>query len=419
MKNFLKKKKVLLMMIVVIIAVIAVFNVKNNKAEPVIAANVSHLEKKTIEQTISVKAPLEGIEKADVVSPLNYEILDIKVKEGDIVKKDQILAVLDSEELEKEIDAAGNQIQLAQLEQQEKLKATQVEYDKAMSKVAELEKSFNQNKELLENEIITQETFEEIENNLNEAKKGLESFNASDGKVNLSEAEVKDVEIKKQELEKKKEDLDKVYIRSPIDGTVTRVNVNLGRYAKDTEDEKAMFVVENLNKLQMKVLVSEFDVGFIKQIGAVNIETGQQAEISSDIMGADNAEGVVARISPTAEQKDNNSMERVIPVLIDITERPESLMAGVIATAQIKVGEADDVFAVPTGAILEDENGQDKIFAVNDDGSVKSIAVETGMETDLETEITGSGLAEEMKIVVNPDSSYSDGMIVLSNEEGK
>jgi RND family efflux transporter MFP subunit len=411
MKNFLKKKKVLLMMIVVIIAVIAVFNVKNNKAEPVIAANVSHLEKKTIEQTISVKAPLEGIEKADVVSPLNYEILDIKVKEGDIVKKDQILAVLDSEELEKEIDAAGNQIQLAQLEQQEKLKATQVEYDKAMSKVAELEKSFNQNKELLENEIITQETFEEIENNLNEAKKGLESFNASDGKVNLSEAEVKDVEIKKQELEKKKEDLDKVYIRSPIDGTVTRVNVNLGRYAKDTEDEKAMFVVENLNKLQMKVLVSEFDVGKIK--------TGQQAEISSDIMGADNAEGVVARISPTAEQKDNNSMERVIPVLIDITERPESLMAGVIATAQIKVGEADDVFAVPTGAILEDENGQDKIFAVNDDGSVKSIAVETGMETDLETEITGSGLAEEMKIVVNPDSSYSDGMIVLSNEEGK
>jgi RND family efflux transporter MFP subunit len=280
-----------------------------------------------------------------------------------------------------------------------------------MSKVAELEKSFNQNKELLENEIITQETFEEIENNLNEAKKGLESFNASDGKVNLSEAEVKDVEIKKQELEKKKEDLDKVYIRSPIDGTVTRVNVNLGRYAKDTEDEKAMFVVENLNKLQMKVLVSEFDVGKIK--------TGQQAEISSDIMGADNAEGVVARISPTAEQKDNNSMERVIPVLIDITERPESLMAGVIATAQIKVGEADDVFAVPTGAILEDENGQDKIFAVNDDGSVKSIAVETGMETDLETEITGSGLAEEMKIVVNPDSSYSDGMIVLSNEEGK
>lgn len=411
MKNFLKKKKVLLMMIVVIIVAVVIFNIGDNKAEPVIAANVSHLEKKTIEQAISVKSPLEGIEKADVVSPLNYEILDIKVKEGDIVKKDQILAVLDSEELEKEISAAGNQIQLAQLEQQEKLKATQVEYDKALSKVAELEKSFNQNKELLENEIITQEAFEEIENNLNEAKKSLESFNASDGKVNLSEAEVKDVEIKKQELEKKKEDLDKVYIRSPIDGTVTRVNVNLGRYAKDTEDEKAMFIVENLNKLQMKVLVSEFDVGKIK--------TGQKAEISSDIMGADNAEGVVVRISPTAEQKDNNSMERVIPVLIDITERPESLMAGVIATAKIKVGEADDVFAVPTGAILEDENGQNKVFTVNDDGSVKSIAVETGMETDLETEITGSELAEGMKIVVNPDSSYSDGMIVLSNEEEK
>lgn len=408
MKNIFKKKKVLIFFVVVIIAVVAYAALNSNKGEAEIAVNVLPLEKKTIEQIISVKAPLEGIEKADVVSPLNYEIIDIKVKEGDIVQKDQVLAVLDSEELEKQIATEENQIQLAQMEQQEKLKTAQVEYEKALLSVTELEKSYNQNKELLENDIITQEAFEKTENSLKEAKKNLESYNAVDGKIVLTAAEIKSIEIQKQELAKKKEDLDKVYIKSPIDGTVTRVNVNLGRYAKDTENEKAMFVVENLNKLQMKVSVSEFDIGKIK--------TGQEAEIYSDVMASEAAKGVVARISPTAEQKESNAMERVIPVVIDITERPESLMAGVIATAKIKVDKAEDVFALPSGAMIVDENGNKKIFVLNDDNSLKSITVETGLETDLETEITNSELTDGMKVVINPDLSYVDGMIVTPNE---
>ncbi len=409
MKNIFKKKKFYAILIIVIIAVSVIFALNRNKGPAEVFANVSALEKKTIEQIISVKAPLEGIEKADVVSPLNYEIIDIRVKEGDIVQKDQILAVLDSEELEKQIASEENQIELAQLELNEKLKSMQIEYDKALLNVKELEKSYEQNKELLESDIITKEAFEKIESSLTEARKGLESFNAENGKVVLSSAEVKKVEIQKQELEKKKEDLEKVFIKSPIDGTVTRVNVNLGRYAKDTENEKAMFVVENLNKLQLKVAVSEYDIGKIK--------LGQEVEVHSDVMANETAKGMVSRISPTAEQKDNNTMERVIPVVIDITERPESLMAGVIATAKIKVDRAENVFAVPTGALITDENNQNKVYAMNNDNSIKSISVETGLETDLETEVKSSEFQDGMKIIINPDQSFTDGMIIRPNEE--
>jgi len=183
----------------------------------------------------------------------------------------------------------------------------------------------------------------------------------------------------------------------------------LGRYAKDTENEKAMFVVENLENLQMKVFISEYDIG--------KVMMGQEVEIYSDVMGDEKAKGVVARISPTAEQKDNNTMERVIPVVIDVAEMPDSLMAGVIATAKIKVDSALNVFAVPTGAIVTDENNQIKVFELKEDNSVKSIVVETGLETDLETEIKSSELVEMMKIVVNPDMSFKDGMIVTPNEE--
>ncbi|MEL7647461.1 MAG: efflux RND transporter periplasmic adaptor subunit [Sedimentibacter sp.] len=409
MKKIFTRKRAIILLIAAAVIIALFYRKSKGKTEPAFAANVSNLEKKTIEQIISVKAPLEGVEKAEVVSALNYEIIDIKVKEGDIVTKDQVLAVLDKEELEKEIQAEENQLELVILQQQEKQRTMQIEYDKALMELISLEDNMESSKTLYENGIITEESFKKIETSLAETKKNIESYNASNGRVSLSPAEEKQIEIQKQDLERKKEDMDKLYIKSPIDGTVTRVNVNIGRYAKDTEDEKAMFVVENLSKLQMKVSVSEFDIGKIKK--------GQAAEIYSDILGSDFADGTVARISPTAEQKDNNDMERVIPVLIEVTKKPESLIAGVAATAKIKVDKSEDVFAVPSGAILQDENEQSRIYVVKDDGTLMTIQVETGLETDLETEISGSGLEEGMKVVVNPDYTLTDGMAVKQNEE--
>mgnify|MGYP000903207770 CR=1 FL=1 len=406
MKKFLTRKKIIIFIVFLVLAAIIFLFINKGKKVPEVMANVSKLERKTLEHIISVKSPLEGIEKAEVVSPLNYEIIDIKVKEGDIVKKDQVLAVLDSDELEKQIEHEQNQIELANLELKDRLRSMQIEYDKALLQLNELQESYNQNKELYENEIITEEAFKKVENTLADAKKSIESYNAVNGKIELSPAEKKRMEIQLQELELKKEDLEKLNIKSPIDGTVTRVNVNIGRYAKDTENGAAMFIVENLQKLQMKVAISEFDVGKIK--------LGQDAEVYSDILGSEFAKGIVARISPTAEQKDNNNMERVIPVLIDITERPENLIAGVIANAKIKAERKENVFAVPTGAIIQD--GEEyKIYILNEDNTVSSLPVEIGLETDLESEITGA-LTEGMKFVINPDETFADGITVIPNE---
>jgi len=308
----------------------------------------------------------------------------------------------------KDIIEAENQIELMNLEQKEKIRTMQIEYDKNILQIEELEKSYNQNKTLLENEIITEESFEKIKNNLIEAKKAIESYNVVNGKIILSSSEEKRMEILKYELKQKNSNLEKIYIKSPINGTVTRVNVNLGRHANDTEDKKSMFVVENLDKLQMKVSVSEFDIGKIKM--------GQEVEIYSDVLGKDFVKGVVVRISPTAEQKLNNDMERVIPVLIEIIEKPENLIAGVLATANIKVDKSENIFAVPSGAIVQDDNSSLKIFTIESNNSLKSISVEIGLETDLETEINGSGLMEEMKVVINPDITFVDGMVITPNE---
>ena len=406
MKRFFTRKKTIVFIVVLVAAAIIFSFINKSSAAPEVMANVLKLERKTLEHIISVKSPLEGIEKAEVASPLNYEIIDIKVKEGDIVEKGQVLAVLDSEELEKQIEFEENQIELSKLETENSIRVMQIEYDKAFSNLKELEEAYLQNKELYENGVITEEAFKKVENNLADSKISIESYNAVNGKIVMTQADKKRIEIQEKQLQLKKEDLEKVHIKSPIDGTVTRVNVNIGRYAKDTENGAPMFIVENLEKLQMKVAVSEFDVGKIK--------LNQEAEIYSDILGKEFAKGIIARISPTAEQKDNNTMERVIPVLIDITEKPENLIAGVIANAKIKTEKRENTFAVPSGAIVQDGEGY-KIYILNDDNTISSIPVEIGLETDLESEIIGN-LTEEMKFVINPDETFEEGMTVIPNE---
>ena len=71
---------------------------------------------------------------------------------------------------------------------EDRLRSLQIEYDKAILKLNELEKSYTQNKELYENEIITEDAFKSIENTLTDAKKSIESFNAVNGKITLSSA---------------------------------------------------------------------------------------------------------------------------------------------------------------------------------------------------------------------------------------
>jgi len=408
MKKLLKHKKLIIILVILIFGATFFLAFSKNGKETIISANVTTLEQKTIEQIISVKAPLEGIEKAEVSSPLNYEIIDIKVKEGDIVTKDQVLAILDSETLQKEITIAQNEIELAKLEQQESLETMQIEYDKAILNLEELETKLIKSKELYEHGIITEDELSNQENSVATAKKALESYTIVDGKVVLESSKFKQLEIKEQALEQKLDDLEKVYIKSPIAGTVTRVNINLGRYANDTDGEKPMFVIENLDKLQMKVFISEFDIG--------KIALGQEAEIHSDILGESFVKGIVARISPTAEQKDSNNMERVIPVLIDVTEKPDQLIAGVLSTAKIKVDKAENVFAVPSGALIQDLEGALKLFVLNDDNTLKSIPVELGLETDLESEVKSPDLKAGMKVVMNPEETFVDGMAITPIE---
>ena len=94
--------------------------------------DVAPLTKQDIQEKLSLSGPVSGTDSVDVVSNIHAEITAMNVKEGDQVKKDQVLAVLDSTDLEQEVQIAQNAYDLAVNNKQEKDKEAALGYEKAV-----------------------------------------------------------------------------------------------------------------------------------------------------------------------------------------------------------------------------------------------------------------------------------------------
>ncbi len=387
-----KKKKIIFAVAAVAVVAAGVKLALGGSSQPMgEMVSTALAERQDLEETLKLKAVLEGTESTEVVSRLHYEVKELLVQEGDKVKKGQLLAVLDSTDLSQEISLKKSGLTLLQKQQEEILRDRQIEYDNA-------KKAYDDTKALFDIGAASQ-------TELDEAKDKLDVIPAENGKAVLSAAEKQTLANTNQEISIQASTLDDCQIRSMIDGTVTRVNTKVGRFADETEDDKPMFVIENVDNLQMKVMVSENDIA--------KVEVGQQAEITADILDGATVQGEVVRISPTGELKDGTTSDRVIPVYISVKEQNDKLIAGITAKATIHIAKAEQALIVPYEAIGEPEEGNTVVYVVQEDNTIHIVPVELGLETDLYVEIKGGELTEGQTIVLNPSASLTEGASVL------
>ena len=159
----------------------------------------------------------------------------------------------------------------------------------------------------------------------------------------------------------KRQQLENAEIKSPIDGTVVRVNTKVGRFADTTENDVPLFVIENLDVLEMKINVSEYSIGQIKK--------GQEAVITADILNGREVKGVVTDISPTGEEKGGGSTERVKMCIRDrarsgqvLVNQYEQVMPGCTAfvldldTFHYIRKQKDDCGTVTEEAVFEEDS---------------------------------------------------------------
>ena len=401
-KKFFTKKKMVAGVVVLAVAA-GGFLFFSGGEDGGIPVTVAAVEQKDLRESVSLKAPLEGTE---IVSNLHYEITAIHVKEGDRVQKGQVLAVLDSEAMADEIGSAQDALAMAQAQYEDSVRSQQQQYEQAVQALQNAQNAAERTAALFEVGGVSAEEQEKAQSALAEAQAAIKGFSVKDGKVQGSASELKSIETARNALARKQEALSDGKIISPIDGTVTRVNINVGRFADETDDNKPMFVVENLQQLQMKVNVSEYDIA--------DIQAGQKAEITADVLKGQTVSGVVDRVSPTGELKEGSSAERVIPTVIRLTESNEALIAGINAKAEIIIEEVQNVLAVPIEAVTDNGDGTGTVMRVKEDSTVETLSVKLGLETDLEIEVISDALQVGDQLLLNRDG-ITDGMTVTIN----
>lgn len=364
------------------------------------------LERGSVQNRLSVSGPVSGTDSVDVVSNLHAEVTELLVKEGDKVEKDQLLAVIDSEDLQREVEIARNSYDLAAAERDQSQKDAESGYAKALQDCQAAKAALDRTAAMVQAGSEPPVNLENAQNAYADALRQVNSYTVENGKAVAGPAYDLRVQSAAYELEKKQKDLENAQVKSPISGTVVRVNTKVGQFADKPEDDEPMFIIENLDQLELEIKISEYSIG--------KVEVGQTASITADILDGRVVEGLVTSISPTGEEKGNGSTERVIPTLISIDDPESGLIAGITAKAEIILEEAQDALIAPAAALLQKEDGSLYIQKV-EAGKIIQVPVDTGVEGDVNVEILPreeGSLKEGDHILSAANPSLSDGMAV-------
>ena len=391
-KGYSRKRKIITVAAVLAVAALVLSRCgKGGDAPAAMPVNVMSLTRQPIKEKLSVSGPISGTDSVDVVSNIHAEIITMNVKEGDKVTKDQVLAVLDKTDLERDLQVAQNAYDLG--------------YEKATQDLRKAQADYNRNSALYAAGDISQVEMEQAANALEDAKRQVEGYNVVNGRGAADASYELQVQNAAIDLEKKKEELENAEIKSTIDGTVVRVNSKVGQFADKVEDDKPIFSIENLDQLEMEIKISEYSIG--------KVQVGQKAVISADILDGETVEGEIIKISPTGEEKGGGSTERVIPTTIRIDGTDSKLIAGITAKAEILIRESEDAFVVPVTALIDD--GEASYIAVVEEQKVRRIPVTLGVDGDVNVEVIpadGSELTEGMQVILNPGPMTVDGALV-------
>ena len=191
--------------------------------------------------------------EVDINSKIAGRVVELLVKEGDVVKKGQVLARMDKREIIAEVNQAkaGEQSLSAQLSQattntgvqdqtlQAALSVAKAKLATAQSELDLAESDFNRVSKLVDSGAISQQTFESYRSKYNvamaareEAQAGVTSAeaNLSQGKANRENEEVLRSKIAQSaaQIEQTQVSLDETEIRAPFDGIITAKYVEVG-----------------------------------------------------------------------------------------------------------------------------------------------------------------------------------------------
>lgn len=414
---------------VVLVALIVLAVVKrNNKELPRVATEKSEL--RTIIETVTANGKIQPETDVKISPYISGEIMELLVKEGDIVTQGQLLAKIDPE-----IYKSTLQQNEAQLNgQRANLANSRAMLAQVQARLSNAETNFNRQKKLWEQKVISDADYETAKTNFDVAKADLEA-----GKQNVKASEFSVTSLEAV-LRKANEDFRKTAVYAPADGKISQLSVEKGERVTGASQFSAgteLMRIANLNSMEARVEVNENDI--------VRVKMGDTCLIEVDAYLNRKFRGIVTQIATAAKSALGSSVDQVtnFEVRIHIDKEsykdliPENrpdfspFRPGMSTSVDIQTRTVKNVIAVPIQAVTTREDttgkrihrpknndesaGNDNDEAKNkpsaqsfkeyvfvyDNGTVKLREVKTGIQDNSWIEVV-SGLESGLEVVSAP-----------------
>lgn len=327
------------------------------------------------------------------------------VREGEEVQKGAILAQLDDREarsrvrsLEASLQTAIRRLEQARLAWKMSASVTEATLSQEKARLDEAERNFKRTQELFSRKLVPVAAMDQARTEYRVAQERFESARA-----HLQEQEVKAEEIKVAQanveqltasLELARLQLDKMTIRAPFSGLITRLLVEEGEFIGMGTKGEVLGVatpiaeLSDTSKLLVKAEIDEVDLG--------KIRLGQPVKVTLDAYPDQVFPGTLHQIAPRVDTtRDQN---RTVQVEVEVSFAELRFAIGMSADIEILVDAADHTLMVPTLAINEGKEG--KYVWTVEEGVVSKRPIQIGLSNWDVTEVI-MGVTEGEAVVVS------------------
>jgi HlyD family secretion protein len=386
------KKKWILLGGGLLVAALIVLSVATRR-EGGTEVEVETVETRALTAIVSASGTIEPQQSVSIQATTPGEVVRIGVTEGERVRKGQFLLQLDPVNVAALASAQAAAVQAAQAvlaEVEAQLAWAQQEYDRK--------------RELAEADLIPRAELEQAEAELRARQAAVRAARSRSSQMAAS-------------LQGARHDLSRVTITSPIDGVVTRINVEEGEVAMiGTMNQPGTVLVQiaDLGVMEATVDVDETDV--------VHIDVGQEAEVTIDAFPDTTFSGQVTEVStspkivPTATGPSPEATD--FEVKITLGGSIPAARSGLSASAEIMTASRERALAIPVQSLVVRQISDDAaaesegvveeegVFVVRE-GKVVFVPVRVGIAGDRYFEVV-SGLEGNEQIVSGPYQALRD-----------
>jgi HlyD family secretion protein len=292
-----------------------------------------------LEAVVSASGKIQPKRLVNITAETAGRVVNLAVNEGDRIKVGQFLLQIDPKSLRTRVDSGEASLQVAQasLEQMhQSVETARVQLEQARQTLARQQGLWKQ-------QLTTRETLERAENDVRAAESSLQERDKS--------AKAQDSRIMQERatLDNARYDLSKVRIESPIEGIVTRRNIQEGETAMIGTMNNAGTVL--LTLADMSIIQGEVEVD---ETNIPNVQLGQRAKITIDAIPDRSFKGHVSEIGNSPIQTTTGgagTQATNFKVVVILDEKVPEVRPGFTCTADITTATRKNVSAVPIPSV--------------------------------------------------------------------